>query len=146
MTFGTQLPPLQRRAVPFAEVRPRLVGALQEIEDERVEVRCSAHRVVGQHELAELGEKVRGLGHHLRLGESGRRRIGVGIERRLRDGAAARPESATAAFAGIGLARHPIGEVGDGLQETARRITKRINPGRKWRIFNTYIFNTYGGQ
>src|SRR3954451_4897819 len=77
----------ERLAVPFAEVGGGLVGAAEEVGEDRVRVRCAGHRLVRQHLLtAGLVVEPGASGVALRLG------VGVRVEGALL--AATRPESA----------------------------------------------------
>ena len=70
-----------------------------------------AHGVVGQDEFAERLAEERRVRPHLRRAEARWLRIGIGIERRIIDRAAARPEAGAADFVRIGFAGHRIGQI-----------------------------------
>ena len=67
------------------------------------------HGVVGQQKLAKLPVEIRSLRFQRRLGKPGRRRIGIGIKRRLVVAAAARPKARARHLVRIGLAGDVVG-------------------------------------
>jgi len=64
------------------------------------------------------------IGTDARLSESGRFRIGIRVVSRITD-AAARPESTTAHFMGIGFTSHAIRKMGDSARMLRRGPTRK---------------------
>src|SRR5262245_51033460 len=90
--------PFEGAAIPLAEIRRRLVRRLGERQKSVVGARGRANRVVWKDELANFSVVVRRLGRDGRHGEARRLWIRIGVERRVRDGSAAGPETAAADF------------------------------------------------
>ena len=108
--------------VPFRQIGRRVVGALQELHQRPVGVARGSHGVVGHKKLAQLFREKCLRRIHFRRAETLRRRIGVGIERRIVDGpAAARPEAGTRNLVRIGLLGHGIRQ----MRHTARMARRR---------------------
>src|ERR1051325_1098575 len=96
--------PLQRGAVPLREVGGGLIGGLQKIEKRGGGVGGLAYRVIRQDEFADFLAVIRASRLDLCVGEAGRLRIGIGIERGLAKTAIAGPKPRTADLVRIRLA------------------------------------------
>ena len=117
----------QRVAIPLRRIGRRFIGALQECEQRLVRLRGAAHGVVGQDELAQrLAEECR-IGTDHRGAEARWLGIGVAVERRIVDRAAARPEAGAALLMRIGFAGNRVGKLGTPPGwRGARRPEKRV--------------------
>src|SRR6516162_8355742 len=72
--------PLQRLAIPFAELGRRLIGFLEKAEKERVGIARLAHGVIGQNELPKIVVVKAASRLQARRAVTGRLRIGIDIE------------------------------------------------------------------
>src|SRR5215469_10442751 len=104
---------LQCGAVPLPQLRRRVVGALRKVEKDLIGLEGSAHRVVGQDELAQFGLVESCIWLNFRLSESQRFRVRIGIEDWRRRSRVAGPKTQAAYFLRIGLARDLIRQMRD---------------------------------
>src|SRR6476661_8436512 len=101
----------QRGAIPFGGIGSGFIGALQELQQGPLRFCRYSHGVIGQDEFAKRLAEERGVGTHLRGAESRRLRIGIGIERRIIDRAAAGPEAGAADLVRIGFTDDVVGQI-----------------------------------
>ena len=104
-------PAFQSGAVPLAVVRRRRIGALEELHQRLPWVARGSHPIVRQDELAKLLAEERLDRAHRGGGKAFWRRIGIGVESRVIDRPAARPEAGARHFMGIGFPGHGIGQM-----------------------------------
>src|SRR5690242_10851968 len=102
---------LQCRAVPLRQIGRRLVSALKKLQQCSIGIFRFPYSAVRQDKFSEIGAVEGGRRFHRRIRESRRCWISVGIERGIRNGSAARPESATADFVRVRLARHLVRQI-----------------------------------
>lgn len=102
--------------IPTAGICSSAVGAFQKFQQCAVGVARFPHHIIRQDEFAEIGIEARLFRPDRRVGETGRRRIGIGVKGRIIHAAPSRPEAGRGNFVTIGFADDLIRE----RRDTAR--------------------------
>src|SRR4029450_5334390 len=112
---------LQCGAVPLAQLRGGVIGALRKVEEDLIRLFSSAHRVVREDEFAQLGLVESRIRLNFRLCEFRRFRISIGIENWCRRRRVAGPKTKAAYFLRVCLAR-----------DLVRQMRNSPGMGRRW--------------
>src|SRR5206468_11618640 len=116
---------LQCGTVPLPQLRGGVVSYQRKVEKYLIQLFSSAHRVVRQDEFPQFGLVEGRIRLNFRLCESGRFRIGIGIEDWRRRSRVAGPKTQTAYFLRVGLARDLVRQMRD-----SPRMVRRRPPGK----------------